>query len=60
MTIALYDALGRHVAPLHEGYAEAGRFESVRIDGSNLPSGTYTVRLEGENILGTTRIVLIK
>lgn len=60
VAVSLYDALGRHVADLHEGYAEAGRFESVRIDGTNLPSGTYTVRLEGEDVLGTTRIVLIK
>lgn len=60
VTMTLVDALGRHVADLHRGYAEAGRSESIRIDGSNLPSGTYTVRLEGESILGTTRVVLIK
>ncbi len=60
VTITLFDALGRKVADLYEGFAEANRFESVRVDGSNLPSGAYTVRLEGENVLGTTRIVLIK
>jgi len=60
VTITLYDALGRQVADLYDGYAEANHFETVRVDGSFLPSGTYTVRLEGETILGTTRIVLIK
>ncbi len=60
VTMTLYDALGRQVADLYDGYAEANRFESVRVDGSSLPSGTYTVRLEGDNVLGTTRIVLVK
>jgi len=60
VTLALYDALGRRVATLYEGYAEAGRHESVRVDGSGLPSGTYTVVLEGEAVRGTTRVVLIK
>ena len=58
--LTLYDALGRQVAEIFDGYAEANRFETVRVDGSFLPSGTYTVRLEGEDILGTTRVVLIK
>ena len=60
VTLALYDALGRRVATLYEGYAEAGRRESVRVDGSGLPSGTYTVVLEGETVRGTTRVVLIR
>jgi hypothetical protein len=32
----------------------------VRVDGSSLPSGAYTVVLEGETVRGTTRVVLIK
>ncbi|MCH7976866.1 MAG: T9SS type A sorting domain-containing protein [Bacteroidetes bacterium] len=60
VTITLYDALGRQVADLYDGYAEANHFETIRVDGSFLPSGTYSVRLEGETVLGTTRIVLIK
>src|SRR5690606_13249866 len=60
VSLTLYDALGRRVADLHEGYAEAGRYETVRVDGSSLPSGTYTVVLQGESVRGTTRIVLIK
>ena len=59
--IELVDALGRVVRDLYNGMPEANRYETVRVDGSNLASGTYTVRLVGENALvGTTRIVLVK
>jgi hypothetical protein len=60
VTLALYDALGRRVAVLFEGRAEAGRYESVRVDGSSLPAGAYTVVLEGETVRGSTRVVLLK
>ncbi len=60
ISLTLFDALGRQVADLYNGYVEANRFETVRVDGSELPSGTYTVRMEGEAVQGTTRIVLIK
>ena len=60
VTLTLYDALGRQVAEIFDGYAEANRFETVRVDGSGLPSGAYTVRMEGETVQGSTRIVLIK
>jgi hypothetical protein len=60
VTVSLYDALGRQVASLYEGYAEANHYETVQVDGTALPSGTYTVVLEGESVRGTTRVVLIK
>jgi hypothetical protein len=60
VALVLYDALGRRVATLFEGYAEAGRYETVRVDGTSLPSGSYTVSLEGEAVRGSTRIVLMK
>ncbi len=60
VTLVLIDALGRQVAELFNGRAEADKYESIRVDGSNLPSGAYTVRLEGETVQGSTRIVLIK
>ena len=56
--VTLYDALGRRVATLFEGLAQEGRYETVRVDGNNLPGGTYVVRVEGERVQGTTRIVL--
>ena len=60
VTVSLLDALGRQVATLFTGFVESNHFETVRIDGSRLPSGTYTVRLEGESVFGSTRIALIK
>jgi hypothetical protein len=60
MTLTLYDAVGRRVRTLYEGNLAAGATESVVVDGSALPSGTYTVRLEGKSVVGSTRIVLLK
>lgn len=58
--VTLFDALGREVTTLFNGFVESNQFETIRIDGSGLPSGTYTVRMEGESVLGSTRVVLIK
>ncbi|HYE96610.1 MAG TPA: T9SS type A sorting domain-containing protein, partial [Rubricoccaceae bacterium] len=60
VTLTLHDALGRTVQTLFEGMVAAGRDEHVRIDGTNLPSGAYTVRLVGERAQATTRVVLLK
>ncbi len=60
VTVVLIDALGRQVAELFNSYLDGNKFESVRVDGSNLPSGAYTVRLDGESVQGSTRVVLIK
>ncbi len=43
--LTVYDALGRAVALLADGEAEAGR-HATTLDGSTLPAGTYLVRLE--------------
>lgn len=56
--VDLYDALGRQVATLFDGHAQADRYETVQVDGSGLPSGTYVVRVTGERVQGTTRITL--
>jgi hypothetical protein len=58
VTLALYDLTGRRVAMLFDGHAAANRSETVAVDGSALPAGTYVVRLEGERVRGATRVVL--
>ena len=60
VTLVLIDALGRQVAELYNGYVNSNTFETIRVDGSGLPSGAYTVRLAGETVQGSTRIALIK
>jgi hypothetical protein len=60
VTIRLFDVTGREVATLFDGWARENREEIVRIDGTNLPSGAYVVRLEGESVAGTTRVVLVR
>jgi hypothetical protein len=60
VALTLYDALGREVRTLFEGRLTAGAEEAVVIDGSALPSGAYTVRLEGASATASTRIVLLK
>ncbi|HYE95189.1 MAG TPA: T9SS type A sorting domain-containing protein [Rubricoccaceae bacterium] len=59
VTVALYDVTGRRVAVLFEGRMPADRQETVQVDGAPLPAGTYVVRLEGERVMGATRIVLL-
>ena len=60
VTLTLYDALGREVRTLFEGTPPAGVTQSVVMDGASLPSGVYTVRLEGTSFAGSTRVVLLK
>ena len=60
VTLTLYDALGREVRTLYEGTPPAGVTQSVVMDGAGLPSGVYTVRLEGAAFAGSTRVVLLK
>ena len=53
--LGVYDLLGREVARLADGPAEAGTHRFV-LDGARLPSGTYLVRLEAGR-QHTTRLV---
>lgn len=64
-TLSVYDLLGRRVAVLFEGNADAGRHEVVwdvaNEAGVNVASGTYLVRLEGQDDPGAVRrVVLVK
>ena len=58
--VELYNALGQRVAVLYEGTPAAEQMEEVRIDGSRLPSGLYFVRLVGEGISATQKVVLLR
>ena len=54
--VAVYDALGRLVAVLHDGPLAAGE-RAFRVDGSGLAPGLYVVRAEGAGAGAAVRIV---
>lgn len=56
----LYNTAGQQVKRLYEGTPPANQYETVRIDGSDLASGLYFVRLQGESFTGLQRILLLK
>ena len=57
---AVYDALGRRVAVLHEGALEAGAHRLVLDEQarSALPGGTYLVRVTVKGETGSARQIL--
>jgi CSLREA domain-containing protein len=57
--VAVYDALGREVATLHEGTLHA-RETSWRLDGQALPSGLYLVHVTGEQLSVSRRLVVLR
>ena len=60
VSVELYDLSGRRVAILFEGTASSETWQDIRIDGTDLPAGTYIVRLRGETARGSTRIVIVR
>ena len=60
VTAELYDLTGRRVRVLFDGTATGGEWQSLRIDGRDLPAGTYVVRLRGAGVNATSRVVLVR
>jgi len=59
VTLAVYDLLGREVAVLVNGRADAGVHE-VTFDGSGLSSGVYLYRLSVGDFVQARRLMLLK
>ena len=55
---AVYDALGREVAVLHDGDA-SGTVE-LRVDAASLSAGVYVVRVAGESFAGVQRLTVVR
>lgn len=60
VTLTLHDALGRVVSTLYDGIPEANQTLDVEIDGSNLPSGVYLVRLSSSSYSASQSVTLLK
>lgn len=58
--LAMYDATGREVRLLYKDVPEPNVMHEVRIDGSNLPSGVYILRLSGEAFIAAQSVTLVK
>ena len=59
VTLRVFDMIGREVATLVHGYDEAGS-HGVKFDGSQLPSGVYSYRIQSGAFSQTRTMVLIK
>jgi hypothetical protein len=59
LEIAVYDVLGRRVRTLADGPVEAGRHEQT-VSVSDLPAGTYFVRLQAEGQTRTQKLTVFR
>jgi N-acetylneuraminic acid mutarotase len=63
-TVAVYDALGRRVAVLHDGLLPAGRhlldWDGTDVSGRRLPSGLYVVRAVAGERQAALRLTLVR
>jgi len=58
--LKIYDVLGKEVATLFNGEAEAGKLYNLKFDASRFASGVYISRLEFDNHQLTKKMVLMK
>ncbi|HLA64444.1 MAG TPA: T9SS type A sorting domain-containing protein, partial [Rhodothermales bacterium] len=58
-TVAVYDALGRRVAMLHDGALTAGT-HALTFDTAALPAGLYVVRASGDGLALTHRATVVR
>ncbi|HYE95192.1 MAG TPA: M43 family zinc metalloprotease [Rubricoccaceae bacterium] len=56
----LVDVLGRVVRTLYEGTPEVNQMQTLYVDGADLTSGVYVVRVVGETFVEATSVTLLK
>lgn len=59
VNLTVYDAMGRKVSELINGYHNAGEYK-VYFDASALVSGTYFYKMSAENFIASKRMIVIK
>jgi len=57
--LIVYDALGREINTLYEGYKDAGKYTTI-LNAHNLSSGLYYLILETETNRLTRKLLLVK
>ena len=58
--VDVYNVVGQRVCILFNGVAEAGRYHTVRFDGSNLASGVYFYRMQSDDFSALKKLLLLK
>jgi hypothetical protein len=60
--VRLYDLLGRQVATLHHGPLPAQELRHLRLNVSatGLTSGTYFLRVKGEDFAATEQLTIVR
>lgn len=58
--VEVYNALGQRVASLHDGALAAGAVHRFTLDGGDLASGVYVVRVIGERFTDTRTVTLAR
>ena len=60
VTVAVTDALGRHVRTLHDGELAGGQRHAFTLDADGLAPGVYVVRAQGETFSVTRRVTVLR
>jgi len=60
VTLKIYDAIGREVATLRDGEAQAGVIQRETFNASSLSSGVYFIRLRFGDAVLIKKLVLVK
>jgi hypothetical protein len=60
LRVALYDEAGRRVRRFHDGRAAAGVIHRFRVRAARHASGTYFLRIRGESVRASRKIVVVQ
>ena len=58
--VILYDMLGRRIATVHDREIRGQDTQSIRLDTGRLASGTYFVRVRGEDFITNERLTVVR
>lgn len=58
--VSLHDLSGREIRSLFNGEVEANEIQRAKVDGSDLASGIYIVRIHGNSFAGSKMMILQK
>jgi len=58
LRVALYDEIGRRIRLLHDGRVDAGVIQRFRVRAARRASGTYFLRIQGESVQASRKIVV--